>query len=152
MNSYPESYIAGLRGAEGLSQPYRQVLQHLDQPSSIQTPDRATTSASCWYIDHCHDPIWDLEPFNANGEENGSQQLHAQSGQGSPSGKIKESNTVGTETGDPDWEPTAFPPLLYRMLSNAAIDGTEHIVSWASHGRAFHVHKREAFEAEVMPK
>ena len=45
-----------------------------------------------------------------------------------------------------------FPWLLYCLLEDSTTNGTEEIVSWADHGRSFHVHDRKAFETRIMPR
>lgn len=45
-----------------------------------------------------------------------------------------------------------FPEKLYRILEEAAAAGQEDIVSFSSHGRAFGIHRHEAFVEEIMSK
>jgi hypothetical protein len=44
-----------------------------------------------------------------------------------------------------------FPILLHWMLQQAQENGTQSIVSWAPHGRAFRVHQRDQFVKHVLP-
>lgn len=46
----------------------------------------------------------------------------------------------------------AFPAILQQILDRATEGGYSHIVSWQSHGRAFHVHDQETFVSEIMPR
>jgi hypothetical protein len=45
---------------------------------------------------------------------------------------------------------TPFPWKVHDMLERSHIDGIEDIVSWLPHGRAFLVHKVDAFVQSVM--
>jgi hypothetical protein len=45
-----------------------------------------------------------------------------------------------------------FPFKLHEMLSDAAKEGTEDIVSWQPHGMAFRVHKTKEFTETVMQR
>ena len=45
---------------------------------------------------------------------------------------------------------TPFPWKVHDMLEKGHIDGTEHLVCWLPHGRAFMVHQPEEFVVEVM--
>ena len=47
---------------------------------------------------------------------------------------------------------SAFPVKLHEMLSRCLLEGTEHIVSWQVHGRAFTVHQPSIFVNELMPR
>jgi len=47
---------------------------------------------------------------------------------------------------------TPFPEKLHHMLNRMDVDGTNSIVSWQPHGRAFAVHKPKEFVQEIMPK
>ena len=47
---------------------------------------------------------------------------------------------------------SAFPVKLHEMLSRGQYDGTDHIVSWQVHGRAFTVHQPTVFVEELMPQ
>ena len=45
----------------------------------------------------------------------------------------------------------AFPVHLHWMLQQTEKAGLSHVVSWAPHGRAFVVHKRDEFVKTVLP-
>jgi len=45
-----------------------------------------------------------------------------------------------------------FPWKLHEMLEQVRKDGNESIVSWLPNGRAFKVHRLDAFVEEVMRK
>lgn len=45
-----------------------------------------------------------------------------------------------------------FPIVLHQMLEDADSQSYSDIVSWQTHGRAFHVHDQERFVKEVMPR
>jgi len=45
-----------------------------------------------------------------------------------------------------------FPIVLHQMLEDADNQSYSDIVSWQTHGRAFHVHDQERFVKEVMPR
>jgi HSF-type DNA-binding len=49
--------------------------------------------------------------------------------------------------------PTAlFPERLHVALTDLEQQGLSHIVSWQPHGRAFRVHKRDAFVEKILPR
>ena len=45
-----------------------------------------------------------------------------------------------------------FPWKLHELLTDAANDNTESIVSWLPQNNGFKIHDKEAFEKTVMPK
>lgn len=45
-----------------------------------------------------------------------------------------------------------FPVKLHEMLNKIESDGLAHVVSWASHGRCFCVHKPKEFVNHIMPR
>lgn len=125
----------------------RQATQQLLQPTF--TEQQLTQLGSFGgYIDYAREPVDDLEIFSKYDKESVQRQLNEQ--HRLSSGEYPKSTK--TPRGEEDWEPASFPIVLYRILSNASREGIDHVISWSSHGRAFQVHKREAFEAEVMPK
>ena len=46
----------------------------------------------------------------------------------------------------------SFPDKLYRLLMEAAKDGTSDVISFLSHGRAFALHNQQKFIKEIAPK
>jgi HSF-type DNA-binding len=44
-----------------------------------------------------------------------------------------------------------FPFKLHEILTNVANNGTDDIVSWQPHGKAFRVHKSKEFSETIMP-
>lgn len=44
-----------------------------------------------------------------------------------------------------------FPEKLHQMLT-AADHGFADVISWQPHGRAFHIHQKDPFVDEIMPK
>ena len=57
---------------------------------------------------------------------------------------------VGTNA-NPPGQHDPFPQHLFYMLQQTEKEGRSDIVSWAPHGRAFGVHKRDEFVARVLP-
>lgn len=45
-----------------------------------------------------------------------------------------------------------FPLKFHRMLDQIRDEGSESVVSWLSHGRAFKIHKPKVFAATIMPR
>lgn len=45
-----------------------------------------------------------------------------------------------------------FPDILHRMLDQVEQEGFSNIVCWLPHGRAFRVHDRKRFCAEILPR
>jgi hypothetical protein len=45
-----------------------------------------------------------------------------------------------------------FPMRLHRALSDATMNGNDHIISWQEHGRAFQIHRRKDFVKMIMPQ
>ncbi|CAB9519155.1 shock factor protein [Seminavis robusta] len=61
------------------------------------------------------------------------------------------SPTCAAGTGNGNDGGSSFPAKLHRMLTDMQ-DSDSRVVSWASHGRAFKVHDKKTFLAEIMPK
>jgi len=45
-----------------------------------------------------------------------------------------------------------FPQKLFNMLTAAATEGFDHIVSWQPHGRCFLIHDKHDFGNTIIPK
>jgi len=45
-----------------------------------------------------------------------------------------------------------FPNMLHAILIASESEGTMDIVSWRPHGRAFRIHKRDAFCEQILPQ
>lgn len=44
-----------------------------------------------------------------------------------------------------------FPTKLHYVLNDAQLNGWEHIISWATHGRCFAIHNPKEFVLQIMP-
>lgn len=123
----------------------------LNHPAIMQSRLRQITSTD-GYIDRYDEPIVNMDLFK-NQLRDGNEETEPTDSTGQQTGASEGEATKSTSVEEcGDWQPSSFPLVLYRMLSNASREGIDHIISWCSHGRAFQVHKREAFEAEVMTK
>ena len=94
------------------------------------------------YVDHSQDPINedDLYLFQCL--------------QGAEATKTSNSSKTGGKRKQ-DLEESVklpFPQLLYEMLCESSLQGTDDIVSWTSHGRSFVVHNREEFVQRILPR
>lgn len=45
-----------------------------------------------------------------------------------------------------------FPEKLYSVLSQAAQENTDGVVSWQAHGRCFFIHQPQAFVDHILPR
>mmetsp|Transcript_21677 Transcript_21677/g.31058 ORF Transcript_21677/g.31058 Transcript_21677/m.31058 type:complete len:574 (-) Transcript_21677:133-1854(-) len=45
-----------------------------------------------------------------------------------------------------------FPLMLHELLNSVEADGHADVISWQPHGRAFCIHKKKDFFADIMPK
>ena len=46
----------------------------------------------------------------------------------------------------------SFAFKLYILLEDMATSGSDHIISWVEHGKAFKIHKPEEFEKKIQPR
>jgi len=49
------------------------------------------------------------------------------------------------------WANQHFPIKLQYMLSEMEKDGMQDVMSWATHGRCFHIHDPKYLEKNVLP-
>lgn len=45
-----------------------------------------------------------------------------------------------------------FPEMVYQILQDSAIEGTEDAVAWTDNGTSFHIHKPREFNDNILPK
>ena len=118
-----------------------------------------------FYVDHSRDPIINVLAFiycRSSAARPASDAPYVATDETSRiTGQSLDPGTV--RSGDQDQEdefrvlgsgsrPASFPWLLYCMLEDSLAHGTDEIVSWGSHGRAFRIHDRKAFESRIMPR
>lgn len=97
---------------------------------------KTTTTTVPSYRDFAHVEEEDFQQSSESGGRMGVTQVGAFSSANTTNGVKNEQN---------------FPVKLHFMLSDMESDGLDYIISWQPHGRAFMVHKQEAFVARVLP-
>ena len=97
--------------------------------TTAATPSITSKLPSSHYVDHSSDRICDLRYF---------QDEEKRTVRSSPSSETESLN---------------FPRILHRILAaNGSEDGTDGVVAWKSHGRAFQILNQTEFENTVMPQ
>jgi len=61
----------------------------------------------------------------------------------------RNANNAGSLPHPPNSE--NFPVKLHYMLREMEKDGMQHVMSWQTHGRCFHVHDQKYLEKNVLP-